>query len=90
MGTRIETTDLARDALYTKVNQIADEKVSLTGAETIAGTKTFTSSPIVPTPSVDSNTTIPATTAYINTKFQVVSDLPGSPNSDTFYFIVEG
>lgn len=29
MGTRIEQTDLARDALYTKVNQIASEKQDL-------------------------------------------------------------
>lgn len=43
MGTKIEKTDLARDALYTKVNQIADEKVSLEGDETISGAKTFTS-----------------------------------------------
>lgn len=43
MGTKIEKTDLARDALYEKVNQIADEKVSLEGNETITGAKTFTS-----------------------------------------------
>lgn len=42
MGTRIEKTDLARDALYEKVNQIADEKVSLENDETISGAKTFT------------------------------------------------
>lgn len=40
--TRILQTDLARDALYTKVNQIADEKVSLEDDETITGKKTFT------------------------------------------------
>lgn len=43
MATRIAQTDLARDALYTKVNQMYDEKVSLTGDETITGTKTFSS-----------------------------------------------
>ena len=40
--TRILQTDLARDALYTKVNQIADEKVSLEGDETINGAKDLT------------------------------------------------
>lgn len=40
--TRILQTDLARDALYTKVNQIADEKVSLDGNEIITGGKKFT------------------------------------------------
>ena len=41
MGTRIQQTDLARDALYTKVNQIADEKqdslVSGTNIKTLNG-----------------------------------------------------
>ena len=39
--TRIERTDLARDALYDKVNQIADEQVSLADNQTITGNKTF-------------------------------------------------
>ena len=155
MGTRILQTDLARDALYTKVNQIADEKQDtltfddapannsdnpvksggvytalsgkqdtltfdnaptnnsdnpvksggvytaltykaddnsvphLTGNETIAGTYTFSSSPIVPTPSVSDNSQNPVTTAYINLKFQVVTSLPESPDANTFYFIKE-
>lgn len=46
MGTKIEKTDLARDALYTKVNQIADEKVSLDDDETITGAKTFSNDTI--------------------------------------------
>lgn len=63
--------------------------VHLAEAETITGIKTFSTSPIIPTPASSSNTTIPATTAYINTKFQVVSALPASPDADTFYFISE-
>lgn len=39
--TRIERTDLARDALYDKVNQIADEQVSLAHNQTITGAKIF-------------------------------------------------
>lgn len=89
MGTKILQTDLARDALYTKVNTIADEKVSLTGDETISGIKTFITSPQIPTPNVSSNTTIPVTSEYINLKFKVVSSLPAQPDSDTFYFIKE-
>lgn len=46
----------------------------------------FTSAP---TPSVSSNSTEIATTAYVNTKFQVVSALPASPDPDTYYFIPE-
>lgn len=41
------------------------------------------------TPSVSSNSSDIATTAYVNTKFQVVSTLPASPNSNVFYFIPE-
>jgi len=47
MGTRISQSDLARDALYTKVNQIGDEKVDLESNQTIDGRKTFTSNPYV-------------------------------------------
>jgi hypothetical protein len=63
--------------------------VHLSGTETVTGTKTFSIAPIVPTPDVDSNTTVPATTAYINTKFQKVNSLPATPDADTFYFIQE-
>ena len=42
-----------------------------------------------PTPSVSSNNTNIATTAYINTKFQTVSSLPSSPNADTYYFVTD-
>ena len=41
--------------------------VGLTGAETIAGVKTFSSSPIVPTPTTGDNTTKVATTAFVKT-----------------------
>lgn len=42
-----------------------DEVVHLTGAETIAGVKTFSSSPIAPTPASSSNDTTVATTAFV-------------------------
>lgn len=42
-----------------------------------------------PTPNVSSNGTNIATTAYVNTKFQVVSTLPANPNSNVYYFIPE-
>ena len=63
--------------------------VSIAGDETITGDKAFTGAVTVPTPLVSDNTQKPATTAYINTKFQVVAALPLSPDSDTFYFIPE-
>ena len=42
-----------------------------------------------PTPHVSSNGANIATTAYVNTKFQVVSTLPASPNGNVYYFIPE-
>lgn len=41
------------------------------------------------TPAVNNDSTKVVTTAYINTKFQVVTSLPASPDSNTFYFIKE-
>jgi hypothetical protein len=42
-----------------------------------------------PTPSVSSNDTNIATTAYINNKFRVVSTLPANPDGNVYYFIPE-
>lgn len=42
-----------------------------------------------PTPGVDAYRNEIATTAYINTKFQVVSTLPANPDSNVFYLIPE-
>ena len=41
--------------------------VGLTGDETVAGIKTFSSSPVVPTPTTGDNTTKVATTAFVKT-----------------------
>jgi len=49
--------------------------VALTTAQTIAGIKTFSSSPIVPTPSAGDNSTKVATTAYLDSKLGVASGI---------------
>lgn len=79
------------DEVITDLNSKANDAdvVHKTGNETISDIKTFSNSPVIPTPAVNSNTTVPATTAYINNKFMLVSTLPASPNADTFYFIPE-
>ena len=79
------------DEIVTDLNNKANDAdvVHKINNETINGTKTFSNSPIVPTPAVSSNTTIPATTAYVNNKFMLVSALPASPDADTYYFIPE-
>ena len=63
--------------------------VYTTGNQTIAGNKTFSGTTSVVTPAVSDNSTKPVTTAYIETKFKVVSTLPTSPDTNTFYFIPE-
>jgi hypothetical protein len=40
--------------------------VNLSGSQTVAGTKTFSSSPVVPTPSAGDNSTKTASTAYVD------------------------
>lgn len=63
--------------------------VHKTDNETIAGNKTFSGTTLVVTPAVSDNSRKPVTTAYIETKFKVVSTLPAFPDSDTYYFIPE-
>ena len=75
------------EAISTKADNTG--VMHLTGAETSSGDKTFTGTLTVNTPSVSDNTQKPATTAYINTKFQVVAELPQNPDANTFYFIPE-
>ena len=43
----------------------------------------------VPTPAVNTNDNEAATTAWFNSKMQVVSALPANPNPNVFYFIPE-
>lgn len=84
-GTELGYLSGVTSSIQTQINS----KVQRSGSETISGIKTFSDSPIVPTPAVNSNTNIPATTAYINVKFQVVSELPSEPDNNVFYFIPE-
>ena len=42
---------------------------------------------LVPTPALTANDAQPATTAWFNSKMQVVSALPANPNPNVFYFI---
>lgn len=50
-----------------QLNTVQGNAVLLTGDQTVAGVKTFTSSPVVPTISADDNSTKVATTAWVNT-----------------------
>lgn len=54
-------------SLQTSVNQKANDSavVKLTGSQTIAGTKTFSSSPVIPTATSSDNSTKAASTAFV-------------------------
>ena len=61
--TGINSNDIATALGYTAAND--SEVVKLSSDQTIAGTKTFSSSPVVPTPVSSDNSTKIATTAFI-------------------------
>lgn len=60
--------------VYGLRGRIKNEFVSKTGDESIAGTKTFSSSPVVPTPAAGSDTNVPATTEWVNDAIDGVED----------------
>ena len=70
-----ESTDAATIG---QLNTVQGNAVLLTGDQTVAGTKTFTSSPVVPTISADDNSTKVATTAWVNTTGNNVVHLTGA------------
>ena len=77
------TLNEAIEGVKTEVDTLDKGVAKLAGNNTFTGTNAFT------TPAASDNTTKPATTAWVNAKFQVVSALPESPDPDTFYFIPE-
>jgi len=60
-----------------------DAKAGLASNNAFTGTNTFV------TQANSDNSTKPATTAYVNNKFQQVNSLPASPDADTWYGIPE-
>lgn len=72
--TETELLNGALDVRYyteTEIDTLYSTTVNLTGNQTIAGIKTFTSSPIVPTPTSDFQV---ATKKYVDSKAQLSSD----------------
>ena len=57
------------NSLNSNLLALNTNSVKLSGDQAISGTKTFSSSPKVPTPSSDDNSTAVATTAWVNAKF---------------------
>lgn len=56
---------LAREVGDAIEDIVPDNVVLLTGAQTVAGVKTFSSSPVVPTAALATNTTDAASTAFV-------------------------
>lgn len=89
-GITSETMGLKADKDFSNVPaEVMDKFVKTDTAQTISGAKTFSQAVKAATPAVSTNDTTVATTAYVNTKFQVVSALPANPDANTFYFIPE-
>ena len=63
--TQIATTEFVQDALADISIDADPYAVQLTGDQSISGIKTFTSSPVLPTPTAGDNTTKGATTAFV-------------------------
>ena len=59
--------DSAKSDLQDAINTLDNAAVKLTGDQTIADVKTFTSSPVLPTPMAGDNSTKGATTAFVQT-----------------------
>jgi len=70
---------LPTNTSYWKVMIDGTQAVQKTGDETIAGIKTFTSSPIVPTPTNGDNSTKVATTAFVNSEISGDVGIANSP-----------
>ena len=67
-GGSVSTTEVDATVVKQDGNVVANDSavVHKTGDETIAGIKTFSSSPIAPTPTLADNSTKVATTAFVN------------------------
>ena len=71
-STKIASTELVDnkiEAYNSLVNAVLATKANL-ASPAFTGSPTFSSSPIVPTPSYDSDTTVPATTAWVTDKIE--------------------
>lgn len=65
-GVNKSQLDSLSTTLSSSITNLDNTVVKLSGNQTIADTKTFSSSPIIPTPATSDNSTKAATTAYVN------------------------
>ena len=89
-GITSETMGLKADKDFSNVPaEVMDKFVKTEGDQTIGGSKVFSGVAKAATPETSSNDTSVSTTAFVNNKFQVVSELPVTPDENVFYFIPE-
>ena len=67
----------------------AENNVKLTGNQTIAGVKTFSSSPVIPTVAVTDNSTKSINSAFINNKFKTANSVPSTFTEGVWLAIFE-
>lgn len=60
---------------------------SALGLKANLSSPSFSGTPTVPTPAVSNNSTQVVNSQWFNQKFQVVANLPSSPDANTFYFV---
>lgn len=73
---------------WVRVNVTPENFVTLATNQTINSVKTFSQSPLIPTPAVSSNDTTAVNSAWFNNKWQKTNALPQNADPDIFYFIV--
>lgn len=80
-----EVSGLIKKLSWTNIKASLDSLyVKLTGNQSIDGIKTFTSSPIVPTPTAQDNSTKAATTAYVDGKMVLSTAVTASGTAIDF------
>lgn len=72
----VNNTSDANKPISTLQQGALDLKVNTTGSETIAGVKTFSSSPLVPTSTAGTSTTAAASTAFVQQELTPVLAIP--------------
>ena len=82
------TGDVDGNAIKTTYAKLGSAN-TFTGNNTFSGSVGLGSSATATTPSVTNNSTKIATTAYVSSKFQYVTELPASPTSGVLYFVKE-
>lgn len=90
LSTETTNRENADDNLQTQITTLNNSVVKTTGNQSISGTKTFTTSPILPTPSTTDNSTKGATTQWVNTKINQIGSIKTLTKDANIWELSEG